>query len=345
MTIELNTPQIKSLTFALHAAMKAKPKMKLSEFRENFSKEVNCKDWNTLLGQVNGPSKEKTTVEYDYSDYDAAGILEMGVGQLSFDVAISLVKAVYETEFWFLAPIHGGIFDNERDAVSFIKQHPNMPLSLVVSTNSSLGSVSLIVNTEGRAIVVREEDNHDVLEGYSYDYVSDFVKAIPSLMTERAKFEHVSEDSYAIPYLRKGSPFIDYVNNFEYNESEVGVLGKKAANAFIDACEDSGNHQLAMLDGNPFDSFEQARLFVKTFNMHPIKVISEVKYSGLSVSTVISSDEDSTNIVFEDGCGLDSLPSESFDNVGTALKGLTRFADKSALAEYRTEKAKTHSLL
>lgn len=164
-------------------------------------------------------------------------------------------------------------------------------------------------------------------------------------MTERAKFEHNSEDSYAIPFLRKGSPFIDYVNDFEYNESEVGILSKDVANAFIDAAEESGNHQIAALDGSPFNSFKDARLFVKTFDKHPIKVISELEITAFSVSTIISSDEKSSHIVFEDGCGLDSLPNQSFDRVYDALEGLRAFADKSAKAEYQTSHAKTHPLI
>ena len=349
MTIELNKPQIKSLTHALHACMKENPKMKLSEFRENFSKEVNCKDWNTLLGAVSNTPKTKEatsdSVQYDYSDYDAAGILEMNVGRLSLDVAKSIVDIVYQSEFWFLAPIHGGIFDNKQQAMCFIEQHPEMPLSLVVSTNSSLGSVSVIVNTEGNDIIVREEEFNEVLESYRYDSVGSFIKGIPELMTQRAHYDHNSEDSYAIPFLKKNSPFIDYVNSFEYNESEVGILSEDVANAFINAAEKSGKHQIAALDGSPFDSFDDARLFVKTFNQHPIKIISELEIDAFSVSTVISSDENSTSIVFEDGCGLDSLPSQSFDSISDALEGLKGFADQTAKAEYQTSHAKTYSIV
>ena len=102
MTIELDKTQIKSLTHALHAAMKKTPQMKLSEFREVFSKEVKFNDWNTLLGMTNATQNDKLTSAYEdgYSDYDFDGISKLGFGELANESTKSIIEAVYKSEFF-----------------------------------------------------------------------------------------------------------------------------------------------------------------------------------------------------------------------------------------------------
>lgn len=347
MNLELSKPQVKSLTVALHAAMKANPKMKLSEFRENFSKEVNSKDWNTLLDSLTDPAGKRTeeTYDYDYSEYDVSSIFEMNVGRLSPVIAKELIEVIYKSEFWFLAPIHDGIFESKEQAHSFVEQHPTVPLSLVVSTNSSLGSVSVIINTEGNDILIREEDENMLIERYRYESVSELIKGIPALMTTRAHDEHDSDDSYAIPYLLKDSRFINYVNKFEYNESECGVLSKEVANAFIDAVDASGRHYLSSLDGEPFYSTEDARLFVNTFENHPLIVVSITKENALGVSTTITSNLKSSMILLENNHGLSSRASKSFNGIDEAIKGFTSYADISIKSQHPMERGETYPLV
>ncbi|WP_210499318.1 hypothetical protein [Vibrio crassostreae] len=98
--------KIKSMTHALHAAMKAKPNMKLSEFREIFSKELTGNDWNTTLAQVSKPKFEEfciedlkeliednrkisSTIELNHSveePWDLSGILETVNDSLNLDI-------------------------------------------------------------------------------------------------------------------------------------------------------------------------------------------------------------------------------------------------------------------
>jgi hypothetical protein len=291
---------VKSLTYTLHEQMKANPKMKVSQFREIFSKILGSKDWNALLGQFDDNfSPLSFNDQASIASADSVSKLDLNTGYcnnsldlhmtsedydidthgtLESTIANALVELFYSSEFWYLAPCMDGVFNTKEQALNFIEKYPNYPLSIIMSTNNSQGSVSLLVNSKDGIIFFREECNYDVLDIGQYDNIHSLKRDITEIMTKRAKYDHDDKGSYAIPFIPKGHKLKDYVNSVDYYESEHGEVSVLVANKLIQFCEIHEQYSLGSIDGQPIGSKEDAEDFIKYFPNHPLILIVDLGY-------------------------------------------------------------------
>jgi hypothetical protein len=288
---------VKSLTFTLHEQMKANNKMKVSEFREIFSKTLGAKDWNALLGQFDNEysplllnnqstfaSISRQALDTGYPNIDNSLDLHQPNdeydkaihGVLIPSHAIALIELFYSSEFWFLAPFMGGVFNTKEQALNFVENNHDYPLSVVMSTNNSQGSVSTLVNSYKGRFYFHDEDQHSIL--YWSDDIQSLKINVADFMTGRAKFEHNENSSYVIPFIPKGHELKDYVNNFDYDSNEHGELTVSHAKELIDFCETHKQYSLGRLDGQPFRDKEEAEEFISYFPTHSLILIADLGY-------------------------------------------------------------------
>jgi hypothetical protein len=272
---------VKSLTHSIHKAIKAKPNMGLSELRELFSDKLVGSDWNGLLDMLDEqevPCSEDVVHgrAFSFDCYEKQGALNYSpseMGTLSPALAKELIDIFYETDFWFLAPFQDGIFDSKDEALAFVDAFPNHPLSIVVSTNSNMGAVSVLVNSDEEGYYFREEDDYTVIERYRWETTQSLVDDLQEFMTTRAIYEHNNKDSYAIPFLKKGTPFDDYVNNGDYRRSEEGFLTMSHAIELCEAVYQSKGYALGALNRQTFSNKGEALRFIRSFKEHPLTLV------------------------------------------------------------------------
>ena len=277
---------LKSLTYALHQAMKSKPNMKISEFREVFSQQLGAKDWNALLGQFDEVTTPNQLSDHNIeislqdpcSDYDSTTH-----GILNKKTALAIINLFFQSEFWLLAPFGGNIFENKESAIAFVNANPSYPLSVVMMTNNSQGSISAILNNleDCRDIALRNEDYLTLIPQGRFKSINDIEDRLADFMTVIAKYEHNDTSSYCYPFITKGHKYVSYINDFDYNESEHGELDKNIGNFFIDFVYKHKAFQIGMPDGQPFDSKQEAFEFRNLFPNHPVTLIVDLGYYDL----------------------------------------------------------------
>jgi len=146
------------------------------------------------------PKKEKRTCTTD--DYNAINVVLDDHGTLSPELAKAFIEVVYESQYWYMAPVGAGIFTDKEDALAFVDTYPNHPISIVVETNSNAGAVSVLVNSNENGYLFRDEYHLDLIES-NIKKAGDIMLYLQMFMTERAKYDHNSNKCIAYPFVPK----------------------------------------------------------------------------------------------------------------------------------------------
>ena len=313
---------LKSITLALHKAMKAKPNMKLSEFREEFSKAAGLNDWNAALASLDASGESSTTTiehvaamafksegevepkHFNFPDYVNDNNFELLSHTLAPHLANKLIELFYDSEYWFLAPMWHSVFNSKAEALSFVFQFPGHPISLVLATNSESDVVSVTgcSNDKDEFYILdetlfenfcstSEELRGEISPISTFDNInglkSNLTKITTAIMIDETKWK----DAYSFPYITKGHHFKKYISCYEYAKSEDGMLTKLAAIRILELFEGSLDYHICKLDGSPFTDHKDALLFVKTFNQHSLGIRTRFKTINDDTKVIITNDE------------------------------------------------------
>lgn len=225
------------------------------------------------------PGVNDKPVTYDASRY-SVNEYDMGIhGMLDVDSAQRIIDYVYMSEFWFLAPLMDGIFDIKEEALSFVEQFPGHALSIVVSTNSDAGCVSAIINSHADGFFLLDDEEHRIIKGSESPTLESLFEKIQSVMSGVAAKQNGDADYYAIPYITKESPFVDYIIHSDYLRSVYGSLDRIIAKQLVELIYQSNNYKIGTTDGTPFDNKDEAQAFIDIFDEHPMIVLAELEDS------------------------------------------------------------------
>lgn len=276
-----NKESVRSLTYAIHQAIKAKPNMKLGELREVFSKELGVKDWNALLGQFDESETPEKDVEVVLQN-PSVDYQPLFHGELLQKVAYIIIDIFYQTEYWMLAPLGGSPFPNKESAIAFVEKFPNQPLVAMFQTNNSKGVICAILNySDEKNIFLRDEETLSPIARSSFKNFEEIKNNLPALMTKRAEFEFMDDNAFAYPFIPKGDNLTNYLSSFDYSRATHGELSSRHANHLIMLTGTVEFLSLGMPNGKPFQTMSDAYRFVECFTEHPLTLIVDLGYFSL----------------------------------------------------------------
>ncbi len=276
------------------------------------------------------PSIHDKPVIYDASRY-RIDEYDMGIhGMLDVELAKQIIEYIYASECWFLAPFMDGVFDIKEEALSFVEQFPNHALSLVVSTNSSSGCVSAVINSHNGGLVLLDDENYLIIKGSESLTIDSFFEKIHGVMSKVAAAHNGDSDYYAIPYIPKGSHFINYVNNHDYFKSEHGSLDANIAKSLIDAVYESASWFIASLDGVIFKRKQDALSFFEIFSGHPLYLVAEAVSPVGCVAVLVNQENEALVLRSDNTLDIihESVSSNTSELIDHASNAMRRVIDK-----------------
>ncbi|CAH7401564.1 hypothetical protein VCHA53O466_50149 [Vibrio chagasii] len=291
--------QVKGLTQRLHKAVKSKPNMKLSEFREEFSKAFNCKDWNTLIAGLSGetlPQQDVGSPKYrSFADYASNGYIDFlgnNHNKLSPKVARAVADVVYKFGWW-LAPIGDSIIEDVKDVYAFISEYPNHAMHLLIPVSGNHDCAEALVTGTDLADVSLEAD----LETFKVDFTSDSPEW--SVHQEMDKIAKEYYGAFAFPPAVIMPSSIQYYCNhvqhdFDFKES-LRLAPEKARQIRVEIkrlnkldtlSPELADLELVKLDDQPFREDKEFYNFLGFFSGHPLKICNSTGKEVLVCSTV-----------------------------------------------------------